>query len=221
VSFVLAALFGLLQSVVSGVEPLLALLKYLAYINVALGLFNLVPGFPLDEGGVLRAIVWGITHDMRRATLIAANVGRFIAYGKVERGWLGMSVQDLTPEIAKSIHVESLKGALITDVFKGGPAEKAGMRKNDVVIAYRGKEIPDSSTLQNEVAATTIGQEVKVTLLRNGKREELNLRIGNLESSTKFLAATVKERLGAEVRAVLSKEVNKYGLEDKQGVVIT
>jgi Zn-dependent protease len=80
VSFALAALFGLLQSIVSSVEPLLALLKYLAYINVALGLFNLVPGFPLDGGGVLRAIVWGVTHDMRRATLIAANVGRFIAY---------------------------------------------------------------------------------------------------------------------------------------------
>ena len=80
VSFALAALFGLLQSIVSSVEPLLALLKYLAYINVALGLFNLVPGFPLDGGGVLRAIVWGITHNMRRATLIAANVGRFIAY---------------------------------------------------------------------------------------------------------------------------------------------
>jgi Zn-dependent protease/CBS domain-containing protein len=80
VSFALAALFGLLQSIVSSVEPLLALLKYLAYINVALGLFNLIPGFPLDGGGVLRAIVWGVTHNMRRATLIAANVGRFIAY---------------------------------------------------------------------------------------------------------------------------------------------
>jgi CBS domain-containing protein len=58
----------------------LGLLKYLVYINLALGLFNLVPGFPLDGGGVLRAIVWGVTHNMRRATLIAANVGRFIAY---------------------------------------------------------------------------------------------------------------------------------------------
>jgi Zn-dependent protease len=80
VSFALAALFGLLQSIVSNIEPLLALLKYLAYINVALGLFNLVPGFPLDGGGVFRAIVWGVTHDMRRATLIAANVGRGIAF---------------------------------------------------------------------------------------------------------------------------------------------
>jgi len=90
-----------------------------------------------------------------------------------------------------------------------------------VVIAYRGKEIPDSSTLRNEVAATPIGQEVKVTILRNGKREELSIRIGNLESSTKVLATAVKERLGVEVRVVSSREVNKYGLNNKQGVVVT
>jgi serine protease Do len=95
------------------------------------------------------------------------------------------------------------------------------MRQNDVVIAYRGKEIPDSSTLRNEVAATPIGQEVKVTILRNGKREELSIGIGNLESSTKVLAITVKERLGVEVRVVSSREVNKYGLDNKQGVVVT
>jgi len=80
VSFALAALFSLMQPFFAGVAPLLGLSKYLAYINVALGLFNLVPGFPLDGGGVFRAIVWGVTHNMRRATLIAANVGRFIAY---------------------------------------------------------------------------------------------------------------------------------------------
>ena len=90
-----------------------------------------------------------------------------------------------------------------------------------MVIAYRGKEIPDSSTLRNEVVATPIGQEVKVTILRNGKREELSIRIGNLESSTKVLAITVKERLGVEVRVVSSREVNKYGLDNKQGVVVT
>jgi Zn-dependent protease/CBS domain-containing protein len=80
VSFALAGLFGLLQPFFIGVAPLLALFKYLVYINVALGVFNLIPGFPLDGGGVFRAIVWGFNRNMRRATLIAANVGRFIAY---------------------------------------------------------------------------------------------------------------------------------------------
>jgi len=80
VSFALAILFTLLQPLVGALTPLLALAKYLAYINGTLALFNLIPGFPLDGGRVFRAIVWGISHNFRRATLIAANVGRFIAF---------------------------------------------------------------------------------------------------------------------------------------------
>ncbi len=79
-SFALAILFGLLQPMVGALAPLLALAKYLAYINGSLALFNLIPGFPLDGGRVFRAIVWGITHSLRRATLVAASLGRFIAY---------------------------------------------------------------------------------------------------------------------------------------------
>jgi Zn-dependent protease/CBS domain-containing protein len=80
VSLALAMIFGLLQWVLTGIAPLLALAKYLAYINGILVLFNLIPGFPLDGGRVLRAIVWGVTHSLGRATLIAANVGRAIAF---------------------------------------------------------------------------------------------------------------------------------------------
>jgi Zn-dependent protease len=79
-SFALAILFGLLQPAVSAFTPVLALAKYLAYINATLGLFNLIPGFPLDGGRVFRAILWGTTHSLRRATLIAASLGRIIAY---------------------------------------------------------------------------------------------------------------------------------------------
>jgi Zn-dependent protease len=80
VSLALAALFYMVQPLVLGVEPLLGLAKYLAYINLALVLFNLIPGYPLDGGRVFRAIVWSITKDMRRATFIAANVGRCFAF---------------------------------------------------------------------------------------------------------------------------------------------
>jgi Zn-dependent protease/CBS domain-containing protein len=79
-SFALALIFGLLQSIVGSLAPLLAIAKYLAYINGALGLFNLIPGFPLDGGRVFRAILWGTTHSLRKATIIAANVGRLVAY---------------------------------------------------------------------------------------------------------------------------------------------
>ena len=80
VSLALAAFFAVLKPVVVGVSPLLALVQYLAYINVALALFNLIPGFPLDGGRGLRAIVWGLTGDFHRATRIAASVGRGFAF---------------------------------------------------------------------------------------------------------------------------------------------
>ena len=80
VSFLLAGFFGLLQIVSSKLVPILALAQYLAYINGALGLFNLIPGFPLDGGRVFRAFVWGVIHNFQRATRIAATLGRAIAF---------------------------------------------------------------------------------------------------------------------------------------------
>jgi serine protease Do len=145
---------------------------------------------------------------------------QLIAHGKVQRGWLGVSIQNLTPELAKSAHVESLKGAYVAEVVQGGPADKAGMKKGDVIIAYEGKEIPDAATLRNAVAETPIGQEKKFTVWRDGKKEGLTVRIGNLEESTKLLASVVHERLGITVRPVSSEEVAKYGLKPDQGVAI-
>jgi Zn-dependent protease/CBS domain-containing protein len=80
VSFVLAGIFLLLSLITSSFAPLYAIVKYLAYINAILGLFNLIPGFPLDGGGVLMSIIWGVTHNRHRALMIASGVGSFIAY---------------------------------------------------------------------------------------------------------------------------------------------
>jgi len=80
VSLSLALLFSALKPATAGIEPLWGLVKYLAYINFALALFNLIPGYPLDGGRVFRSIVWAATKNMRRATLMAANAGRFFGY---------------------------------------------------------------------------------------------------------------------------------------------
>jgi serine protease Do len=186
--------------------PLLNLYGEVIGINAAIA----------TESGGFEGI--GFTIPSNMAQYIAKTL---IAHGKVERGWLGVTIRDLTPELAKNVHAETLKGALIVDVAKGGPAEKAGLKKNDVVIGYRGKEIPDTSTLRNDVADTPIGTEAKITVLRNGKKEELTVKIGSLEASTKILAAAVKDHLGVEVRSPNSMEVNKYGINPNQGVVIT
>ena len=153
---------------------------------------------------------------------IAQHISKLlIAHGKVERGWLGVGVQDLTQELAKSAGVDTLKGAYVSEVVKGGPAERAGLTKGDIVVAYQGKEIADASSLRNEAANTPIGSDARVTILRAGKKHDLTIHIGSLQEATKILAASLKERLGAEFRAVTPQEVSKYGLESNQGVAIT
>jgi serine protease Do len=168
-----------------------------------------------SESGGFEGI--GFTIPSNMAVFVAKAL---IAHGKVERGWLGVSIQDLTPELAKTAHVESLKGALIAEVVKGGPAEKAGLKKGDVVVGYQGKEISDSSAFRNEVAATPVGSEARVNVLRDGKKQELTVTIANIEEAAKFLAANIKERLGAEVRSLTSQEAEKYGLKADAGVAI-
>ena len=174
--------------------PLLNLYGEVVGVNAAIA----------TESGGFEGI--GFTIPSNMATHVAKAL---IAHGKVERGWVGITIRDLTPELAKTVHAETLKGALIVDVAKGGPADKAGIKKDDVIIAYRGKEVVDTSTLRNDVAETPIGTEAKMTVLRNGKKEELTVKIGSLEASTKILATAVKERLGVEVRTPTSGEATK------------
>jgi serine protease Do len=153
---------------------------------------------------------------------IALHIAKtLIAHGKVERGWLGVTIRDLTPELAKSSRLETEKGAYVEDVVKGGPADKAGIKEKDVIIDYWGKEITDSGMLRNEVANTPIGLEVKVTIIRQGKKEERTVRIASLEALTQVIAAIGKERLGVEVKPIPARETEKYGLNPNQGVVIT
>jgi serine protease Do len=171
----------------------------------------------VSQSGGFEGIGFAIPSNM--AVYISKQL---IAHGKIERGWLGVSVQDFTPEHAKSFGVpEIAKGALIAEVVKGGPAAKAGLQKGDIVIAYQGKEIKDSSTLRNEVATSTIGQEAKISVLRKGKKEEFRVTIGNLADSAKLLSVSAKERLGGEFRSVTAKEAERYGLDAGQGVVVT
>jgi serine protease Do len=160
----------------------------------------------------------GFTIPSRMALYV---VNALMANGKVERGWLGVSIRNLTPELAREAHVNTLAGALVVDVVKGGPAEKAGLKKNDVVIVYGDQEIRDSGTLRNDVAQTPVGREVKLTVLRAGLKEHVTVTIGSLKKAETMIAAVVKERLGAEVRAPAAKEVEQYGLKENQGVVIT
>jgi len=152
---------------------------------------------------------------------IAVHVSKeLMEKGKVSRGWLGITLQDITFEKMKALKLPSTKGALVMEVVKGGPAEKAGIKVGDVITSYEGKEITDSGAIRNLVANAPIGNAVKLGILRNGKNISVSIQVGNLEDAAKMMAASVKDKLGAEIRPVNDAERNKYGLEENQGVAI-
>jgi serine protease Do len=169
----------------------------------------------VSESGGFEGIGFAIPSNM--AVYISRSL---IAHGKVVRGWLGVSIQELTPDLIKAMKLEIAKGALIADVVKGGPADAAGIQKGDVVTAYQGKEIPSGASLQNEVARTEIGQEAMLAVYRSGKTLALKVRIENLEEAFKKIAVSLKGRLGVTVRPVTAKETQQYGLEEEQGVAV-
>jgi serine protease Do len=186
--------------------PLLTLQGEVIGVNAAI----------VSESGGYEGIGFAIPSNM------ALHVAKaLLAHGKVERGWLGVSAQEVNPDLAKSFGLDMPKGALIGDVTKDGPADKAGIKRGDIVLMFNGKEIADASALRNEAAGTPIGQEIKVTVWRDKKSQEITVKIGNLEEMTKIASASIKDRLGAEVRSLTSAEVSKYGLSSGGGVVIT
>jgi len=104
--------------------------------------------------------------------------------GKVIRGWFGASIQSLTPELAKIFNLKDERGALVSDVSEGGPAEKAGLQRGDVVIGLNGKEIQDPLSLRNAIANTMPKTEVTLRIIRKGKEDVVKGAIEELPSET-------------------------------------
>lgn len=130
--------------------------------------------------------------------------------GKVSRGRLGILMQQLTPELAKSFNLKDAKGALIAQIEKDGPADKAGLRDGDVVIEYNGKPIADIRELSQAVASTKPGAKVKVKAMREGKPVNLVIVVGEMPTDGKLNfkkpAASQNNALGANVRPLNDKE---------------
>lgn len=100
--------------------------------------------------------------------------------GRVIRGWIGVSAQELTPEIAQSFNLKEAKGALISEVAPQGPADRAGLMRGDIIIEFDGKEVKQVEDLPRLVANTSVGKTVKVKVLRNGEIRAFSITIGRL-----------------------------------------
>jgi len=152
---------------------------------------------------------------------MALHIARaLIRDGKVVRGWLGVNIQDITPDLADAMGLDIARGAFITNVVKDGPADQAGLKRGDVVVAYNGKSISNSSALRNEVSLSAVNQNVTVEVLRQKQKIAFNAKIGNQDVLTKMLTASVKDRLGVSLRPITSQEAENYGLSLQEGVAI-
>jgi serine protease Do len=111
-----------------------------------------------------------------------AVMDSLIKKGKVIRGWLGVTIQNMTPELAKQFNLKEEKGVLIADVIEGSPVEKAGIQRGDVITEFEGKKIDEPYQLRNMVANTAPGQEVVIKIIRENKTETKKVTIGELPS---------------------------------------
>ena len=148
-------------------------------------------------------------------------VPQLVKKGKVTRGWLGVSIQRITPELAESLGLKEQRGALVAGVEPGSPAEQAGLRTGDVIIEYDGKKITDSTQLPILVARTEVDKPVKVTALRDKREVPLTVKIGELKDEQVVAAAPQTGKLGLTVQNLTPQMAERMGLKEARGIVIT
>jgi serine protease Do len=142
--------------------------------------------------------------------------------GKITRGWLGVSIQSVTPDLANTLGLEKSRGALVAEVLKDGPAERAGIKVGDVIVDFDGTEIKDSNELPTIVARTRPDKQVRVKLLRDRKELSIPVTINELKE-TEVVAAAKGEKgeLGLTVQKMTPELAESLNLDKAQGVVIT
>jgi serine protease Do len=147
------------------------------------------------------------------------------ASGRVTRGWLGVVIQRITPELAQEFGLSDDKGALVSKVMPDGPADKAGIERGDVIVEFNGHPISDWNELPRQVALTPIDRKVDVVLLRKGDRKSVSAVVGKLEEpETQQLAkaeAPGASAFGLRVQNVTPEIATQLGLEEATGVVVT
>ena len=183
----------------------------------------------LSPSGGSIGIGFAIPSNMAKSVM-----NQLIKNGKVERGMLGVGIQNLNSDLAQSFGVKDLNGVLINSVKAGSPADKAGIKQGDVITAIGGAKVSDTNELRNRVAGTAPGTEIGVTVSRNGSEQNINVKLA--EFSPEKTAANdngennpgdsndspASGKLGVSIQPLTPQVANQLGLKNvSQGLVIT
>ncbi len=141
--------------------------------------------------------------------------------GKVTRGFLGVLIQKVSPEIADSLGLDKAQGALVANVSKDGPAEKAGVKVGDVIVEFDGNPVKDSGDLPIIVARTPVDKKVRMKLVRDKKEITLGVAVGELKDEEVVASAPEKGELGLTVQRLTPQMAESLGLEKAEGVVVS
>ena len=141
--------------------------------------------------------------------------------GRVVRGWLGVMIQGITPDLKNKLHLKDEKGALVGDVPAGGPADKAGIKRGDVIVSFDGKEIKEVKDLPYIVASTPVGKNVTVELVRKGRKRSLQVNVGELKEEGESQAVSKAEpNLGLTVKEITPELARNLGLSETSGLIV-
>jgi len=179
-------------------------------------------GGPLGGEGQSAGVGFAIPSNMIKTMLPALVKG-----GQITRGMLGVVIQDLTAELAAQFHLPEAKGALVSQVNKNSPAEKAGLKSGDVIVRFDGKEVRDTRQLRNLVAAAAPGASVKIDAIRNGKERAFTATIGRMPAEAGATAKPQAEAgdqvadLGLSLQALTPDLAKRLNLQGEKGVLIS
>ncbi len=168
----------------------------------------------------------GFSVPARIATSVVAQLREF---GETRRGWLGVRIQTVTPELADSLDLPEVSGALVADVTAGGPAADGGVEAGDVILTFNGQKIAAMRDLPRIVAETAVGSSAEVEIWRKGERRRLNVELGRLEEGEGVVAALggadpapVASMLGMTMEPLTADKRGELGLpDDVEGVLVT
>ncbi|MBN1866688.1 Do family serine endopeptidase [Candidatus Sumerlaeota bacterium] len=163
-----------------------------------------------------------------------AVADQLIKYGKVERGYLGVKIGELTPEAAEHLDTGDRKGAIVEEVFEDKPAAKAGLRSGDAIVAIEGKPVKSMNDVLNKIASYAPGEKINLTVVRHGKEKKISAELA-LRPSQKDLTDQMQDRgprsgsddkveiesIGMGVRTLDSDTAEKAGFSGEKGVLIT